>query len=248
MNKNNYFNFENKIALVTGASRGIGKAVALKLKETGAIVIGTATSEAGAELLNQELDLGLVLNVTDSASIEHGFNKISEKFGRAPDILVNNAGITRDNLFMRMKDDDWTEVLDTNLTGAFSLIKANIRSMIKARFGRVINIGSVVGSMGNAGQANYAAAKAGLLGLSKSLARELGSRNITVNTIAPGFIATDMTDKMTDSQKEKLEEQIPLQRLGSVEDIANAVIFLASPMADYITGETLHINGGMYMI
>lgn len=251
---NNYFDFSGKIALVSGASRGIGQAVAAKLAENGAIVIGTATTEAGALAISKDLSIftnpgkGLVLDVTNLDSVESTFDKINEFAGRPPDILINNAGIAKDNLLMRMKHDDWSLVIDTNLTGSYNLIKANVRSMVKARFGRIINIGSVVGTMGNPGQANYSAAKAGLLGLSKSLARELGSRGITVNTVAPGYIITDMTDKMSDDQKEQLEKQIPLQRLGTVDDIANAVLFLASPLADYISGETLHINGGMYMI
>ncbi len=243
------FSLDGKVALVTGASRGIGKAIASQLKALGATVIGTATSEHGAEKISDYLGeaKGLVLNVTDDASIAHLFEQIKREYGSI-DILVNNAGITRDNLFMRMKDDDWQDILDTNLTSVFKLSKAVIRPMMKKRTGRIINIGSVVGSMGNAGQVNYATAKAGLLGFTKSLAREVASRGITVNTIAPGFIDTDMTQTLTDEQKEGIFSQVPANRLGKPEEIANAVAFLASDTAAYITGETLHVNGGMYMI
>lgn len=243
-------NLSGKIALVTGASRGIGKAIAEKLVACGATVLGTATTEKGAEAISHYLGShgkGFMLNVTDDASIEATLNTIKSEFGDI-DILVNNAGITRDNLLMRMKDDEWQDILNTNLTSVFRLSKALMRSMMKKRYGRIITIGSVVGTMGNAGQANYAAAKAGLIGFSKSLAREVGSRGITVNVVAPGFIATDMTDALTDEQKALTLAQVPAGRLGSPEDIANAVAFLASDEAAYITGETLHVNGGMYMV
>ena len=243
-------NLSGKIALVTGASRGIGKAIAEKLVACGATVIGTATTEKGAEAISQYLDQngkGLALNVTDEASIESVISTIKAEFGDI-DILVNNAGITRDNLLMRMKDDEWQDILDTNLTSVFRLSKALMRTMMKKRYGRIITIGSVVGTMGNAGQANYAAAKAGLIGFSKSLAREVASRGITVNVVAPGFIATDMTAALTDEQKALTLAQVPVGRLGQPTEIANAVAFLASDEASYITGETLHVNGGMYMV
>ncbi|MDF7670997.1 3-oxoacyl-ACP reductase FabG [Orbaceae bacterium ESL0721] len=243
-------NLSGKIALVTGASRGIGKAIAEKLVACGATVVGTATTESGAEAISKYLGShgkGFALNVTDETSIESTLNAIKNEFGDI-DILVNNAGITRDNLLMRMKDDEWLDILNTNLTSIFRLSKALMRSMMKKRYGRIITIGSVVGTMGNAGQANYAAAKAGLIGFSKSLAREVGSRGITVNVVAPGFIATDMTDALTDEQKAATLAQVPMGRLGSPADIANAVAFLASDEAAYITGETLHVNGGMYMV
>ena len=243
-------NLSGKIALVTGASRGIGKAIAEKLVACGATVIGTATTEKGAEAISQYLDQngkGLALNVTDEASIESVISTIKAEFGDI-DILVNNAGITRDNLLMRMKEDEWQDILDTNLTSVFRLSKALIRTMMKKRYGRIITIGSVVGTMGNAGQANYAAAKAGLIGFSKSLAREVASRGITVNVVAPGFIETDMTAALTDEQKELTLAQVPAGRLGQPAEIANAVAFLASDEASYITGETLHVNGGMYMV
>jgi 3-oxoacyl-[acyl-carrier protein] reductase len=238
-----------KVALVTGASRGIGKAIATQLKSLGATVIGTATSENGAEKISEYLGEGhgLVLNVTDNDSIEALFAVIKEKFSHV-DILVNNAGITRDNLMMRMKEEEWNDIINTNLTSVFKLSKAVLRAMMKNRSGRIINIGSVVGTMGNAGQVNYATAKAGLLGFTKSLAREVASRGITVNTVAPGFIDTDMTQTLTDEQKEGIFAQVPANRLGKPEEIANAVAFLASDAAAYITGETLHVNGGMYMI
>ena len=243
-------NLSGKIALVTGASRGIGKAIAEKLVACGATVIGTATTEKGAEAISQYLDQngkGLALNVTDEASIESVISTVKAEFGDI-DILVNNAGITRDNLLMRMKEDEWQDILDTNLTSVFRLSKALMRTMMKKRYGRIITIGSVVGTMGNAGQANYAAAKAGLIGFSKSLAREVASRGITVNVVAPGFIATDMTAALTDEQKALTLAQVPVGRLGQPTEIANAVAFLASDEASYITGETLHVNGGMYMV
>lgn len=243
-------NLSGKIALVTGASRGIGRAIAEKLVACGATVIGTATTEKGAEAISQYLDKngkGLALNVTDEASIESVISTVKAEFGDI-DILVNNAGITRDNLLMRMKEDEWQDILDTNLTSVFRLSKALMRTMMKKRYGRIITIGSVVGTMGNAGQANYAAAKAGLIGFSKSLAREVASRGITVNVVAPGFIATDMTAALTDEQKALTLAQVPVGRLGQPTEIANAVAFLASDEASYITGETLHVNGGMYMV
>lgn len=242
--------FEGKIALVTGASRGIGKAIALTLTARGATVIGTATSEKGAEAITAYLDgkgKGLALNVTDAASIEETLTKIREEFGEI-DILVNNAGITRDNLLMRMKEEEWQDIIDTNLSSVYRLSKAVLRAMMKKRCGRIISIASVVGVMGNAGQANYAAAKAGLIGFSKSLAREVASRGITVNVVAPGFIETDMTKALTDEQRAGILSQVPADRLGDAQEIASAVAFLASDEAAYITGETLHVNGGMYMI
>jgi 3-oxoacyl-[acyl-carrier protein] reductase len=243
-------NLSGKIALVTGASRGIGKAIAEKLVACGATVVGTATTEKGAQAISEYLGAkgkGFALNVTDEASIESVINMIKTEFGDI-DILVNNAGITRDNLLMRMKEDEWQDILDTNLTSVFRLSKALMRTMMKKRYGRIITIGSVVGTMGNAGQANYAAAKAGLIGFSKSLAREVASRGITVNVVAPGFIATDMTEALTDEQKALTLTQVPAGRLGEPAEIANAVAFLASDEASYITGETLHVNGGMYMV
>ncbi|PHM33462.1 3-oxoacyl-ACP reductase FabG [Xenorhabdus innexi] len=242
--------FDGRIALVTGASRGIGRAIAELLAERGALVIGTATSENGAEAISAYLGdkgKGFVLNVTDSASIEQALSNIRAEFGEI-DILVNNAGITRDNLLMRMKDDEWQGIVDTNLSSIFRLSKAVMRSMMKKRYGRIISIGSVVGTMGNAGQANYAAAKAGVIGFSKSLAREVASRGITVNVIAPGFIETDMTRALTDEQRAGILSDVPANRLGNANEIASAVAFLASDEAAYITGETLHVNGGMYMI
>jgi len=243
------FSLTGKVALVTGASRGIGKAIATQLQALGATVVGTATSDHGAEKISEYLGAGngLVLNVTSDDSITAMFATIKAAHGSI-DILVNNAGITRDNLFMRMKDDEWQNVIDTNLTSIFKVSKAAIRPMMKKRNGRIINIGSVVGSMGNAGQVNYATSKAGLLGFTKSLAREVASRGITVNTIAPGFIDTDMTQSLTDEQKEGIFSQVPANRLGKPEEIASTVAFLASDAAAYITGETIHVNGGMYMV
>ncbi|MDC9589641.1 MULTISPECIES: 3-oxoacyl-ACP reductase FabG [Xenorhabdus] len=242
--------FDGKIALVTGASRGIGRAIAELLVERGACVVGTATSEKGAEAISAFLGdkgKGFVLNVTDSESIENALSNIRAEFGEI-DILINNAGITRDNLLMRMKDDEWQDIIDTNLSSIFRLSKAVMRSMMKKRYGRIISIGSVVGTMGNAGQANYTAAKAGVIGFSKSLAREVASRGITVNVVAPGFIETDMTRALTDEQRAGISAGIPANRLGDAKEIASAVAFLASDEAAYITGETLHVNGGMYMI
>jgi len=243
---------EGKVALVTGATRGIGRSIALSLGEQGATVIGTATSENGAETISGFLKeagisgKGIVLNVTDNDAIETAVSAIEAEFG-APDILVNNAGITRDNLLMRMKDEEWDDIINTNLTPIFKLSKRCLRAMTKARWGRIITITSVVGAMGNAGQTNYAAAKAGVIGFSKSLAREVGARGITVNTVAPGFIDTDMTSSLAEAHKTALLEQVPAKRLGQPEEIAAAVSFLASPNAGYVTGETLHVNGGMYM-
>ncbi|MFT5548800.1 MAG: 3-oxoacyl-[acyl-carrier protein] reductase [Candidatus Azotimanducaceae bacterium] len=242
----------NQIALVTGASRGIGLAIAYALGNQKAIVIGTATSEVGAQIISDRfkengiIGTGMVLNVADAESIKACLKKINEDYS-SPDILVNNAGVTRDTLLMAMKDEQWDEIINTNLTSIFRMTKAVVRPMMKKRTGRIINISSVVGSTGNPGQTNYAAAKAGLVGFSKSLAREIGSRNITVNTVSPGFIDTDMTKGLGDDQKKALTEQIPLGRLGSVDDIAAAVLFLASPSAGYITGENIHVNGGMFM-
>jgi len=240
---------ESKIALVTGASRGIGRAIAEKLVANGAFVIGTATSQSGADAISEYLGSqgkGLVLNVTDPESIKALFNDI-KAFGDV-DVLVNNAGITRDNLLMRMKDEEWDDIIETNLSSLFRLSKPCLRGMMKKRWGRIISIGSVVGTMGNAGQANYAAAKAGLIGFTKSLAREVASRGVTVNAVAPGFIETDMTGKLDNDQKDGIMSQVPMARLGSPNEIAAAVAFLASVDAGYITGETLHVNGGMYMV
>lgn len=238
-----------KIALVTGASRGIGRAIAEELVNKGFTVIGTATSEKGADAISDYLGengKGFVLNVTSLESINALLEQIKQQFGDI-DVLVNNAGITRDNLMMRMKEEDWDIILQTNLSSVFHLSKAVLRSMMKKRFGRIISIGSVVGSMGNPGQANYCAAKAGIIGFSKALAKEVASRGITVNVVAPGFIATDMTDALTEEQKAATLAQVPAGRLGEPKDIAKAVAFLASDDAAYITGETLHVNGGMYM-
>ncbi|MBS0224872.1 MAG: 3-oxoacyl-ACP reductase FabG [Proteobacteria bacterium] len=241
---------ENEVALVTGASRGIGAAIADELAARGAIVIGTATSESGATAIGERLKAagghGRVLNVTEEGAIEALIDGIQKEFGKL-DILVNNAGITRDNLLMRMKDEDWQAILDTNLTSVYRASKAVMRGMMKARKGRIINIASVIGVTGNAGQANYAAAKAGIIAFSKSLAREIGSRGITVNVVAPGFIATDMTRDLPEEAKAAMLQQIALGRLGEPADIARAVAFLAGPDAAYITGDTLHVNGGMYM-
>ena len=244
------FDFSGKVVLVTGASRGIGRSVAESFAAGGATVIGTATSEGGAARISEYLGdkgQGMVLNVTDAASIEQLFKDIKAAHGDI-DVLINNAGITRDNLMMRMKDDEWQSIIDTNLTSIFRTSKAVLRAMMKKRNGRIVNIGSVVGTMGNAGQANYAAAKAGLIGFTKSLAREVASRGITVNTVAPGFIQTDMTEELTDDQKAGIMSQVPANRLGKPEEIAAAVAFLASEQAAYINGETLHVNGGMYMV
>lgn len=243
---------EHKIALITGASRGIGKAVALELGRQGATVIGTATSENGADYINQYLNeahisgMGLVMDVNNTEHINSGIETIQKSLGEVA-ILVNNAGITRDNLLARMKDDEWDAVLQTNLKSVFYLSRAVLRAMMKARSGRIINISSIVSATGNPGQTNYAAAKAGMIGFSKSLAKEIGSRNITVNCVAPGFIDTDMTRALTAEQQQSLMQHIPLGRLGLPEDVAAAVAFLASPAANYITGATLHVNGGMYM-
>ena len=240
---------QGKIALVTGATRGIGRAVAEELASKGAFVIGTATSEKGAGSISAylgEKGRGLVLNVADQASIDAVLEYIKQEFGDI-DILVNNAGITRDNLLMRMKDEEWFDILQTNLSSVYHLSKAMLRSMMKKRFGRIINIGSVVGSSGNPGQSNYCAAKAGLIGFSKALAKEVASRGITVNVVAPGFIATDMTEVLSEELKNNLLTQIPAGRLGEPKDIAKAVAFLASDDAAYINGTTLHVNGGMYM-
>lgn len=242
-----------EIALVTGASRGIGRAIALLLAQRGATVVGTATTEAGAQGISQWLreaglkGRGLILNVANAESVEAALKDIEGREG-SPGILVNNAGITRDNLLMRMKADEWDEIVNTNLGSVYRLSKAVLRGMMKARRGRIISIASVVGVMGNAGQTNYAAAKAGIIGFTKSLAREIGSRGITVNVVAPGFIATDMTAQLSAEQQQGLIQQIALGRLGSADDIASAVAFLASPQAGYITGETLHVNGGMHMV
>jgi 3-oxoacyl-[acyl-carrier protein] reductase len=242
----------DKVALVTGTTRGIGRAIAISLGEQGATVIGTATSESGAATIstfladNNIAGAGMVLNVTDDDSIEAVVAEIESSFA-APDILVNNAGITRDNLLMRMKDDEWDDIMNTNLRPIYKISKRCLRAMTKMRWGRIINITSVVGVMGNAGQTNYAAAKAGVIGFSKSLAREVGVRGITVNSVAPGFIDTDMTSGLSDEHKDTLLQNVPVKRLGEPEEIAAAVRFLASPDAGYITGETLNVNGGMYM-
>ena len=245
-------NLNEKVALVTGATRGIGAAIAEALGKAGATVIGTATSEAGAASISQQFadkninGSGMVLNVTDAESVTAVIKSITEQFS-APTILVNNAGITKDNILMRMKEDEWMDVIDTNLTSVFRLAKGCVRPMTKARWGRIINISSVVGAMGNAGQSNYSASKAGVGGFTRALAKELGSRNITVNTVAPGFIDTDMTKDLPEASKEAMLTQIPLARLGAPEEIAAVVCFLAGDAAGYITGETIHVNGGMYM-
>lgn len=238
-----------EIALVTGASRGIGAAIAATLAAAGATVVGTATSEAGARGISDTLadnGRGIVLDIADPDSVQAAIANILKDEG-SPTILVNNAGITRDNLLLRMKPDEWDDVLSTNLSGVYRVCKACLRGMMKARKGRIINISSVIGVTGNAGQSNYAAAKAGIIGFSKSLAREIGSRNITVNVVAPGFIDTDMTRVLSEDQRNAMLSQIPLGRLGEGDDIASAVLFLASPAGGYITGETLHVNGGMLM-
>ena len=245
-------NDQSKIALVTGASRGIGAAIADELGAAGYIVVGTATSQSGADKISQRLasdksvGAGMVLDVTQPESIEKLLKAVVEKFG-APTILVNNAGITKDNILMRMKEDEWLDVVNTNLTAVFRLSKACVRPMTKARWGRIVNISSVVGSMGNGGQSNYSASKAGVEGFGRALAKELGSRSVTVNTVAPGFIDTDMTRDLPEANKDALLSQIPLARLGLPSEIAAVVRFLVSDAAGYITGETIHVNGGMYM-
>lgn len=238
-----------QVALVTGASRGIGAAIARRLAESGANVVGTATSAEGAAAISAELGgrgRGLVLNVSSEQSVAEAMANIQGAEG-APAVVVNNAGITRDNLLMRMKQEEWDDVISTNLSGVFRISKAVLRGMMKARYGRIVNIASVIGIMGNAGQANYGAAKAGIVGFTKSLAREVGSRNITANVVAPGFIDTDMTRVLAEAQRDSMLAQVPLGRLGTAEDIALAVAFLVSPAGSYITGETLHVNGGMLM-
>ena len=243
---------QDKVVLVTGASRGIGAAIADELGAAGATVVGTATSESGAGRISERFagkgitGQGMVLNVSDQESVDSLLAAINEQYG-APTVLVNNAGITKDNILMRMKDDEWFDVIDTNLSSIYRLSKACVRGMAKARWGRIINITSVIGSMGNAGQSNYAATKAGAAGMARALAKELGSRNITVNSVAPGFIQTDMTDELGDDAKSSLLSMVPLARLGQPEEIAQVVSFLASDAAAYITGETIHVNGGMYM-
>lgn len=243
---------DGKVALVTGASRGIGHAIAAALARAGATVIGTATTQSGADAIRQEMassgwkGTGLAMNVNDPAQVDTGIESIQAQYGNIA-ILVNNAGITRDNLLLRMKDEEWDDIMATNLKSVFRLSKAVVRGMMKVRSGRIINITSVIGATGNAGQTNYAAAKSGVAGFSKALAREVGSRNITVNCVAPGFIDTDMTRALADEQRKSLLTQIPLGRLGNVDDVAQAVLFLASPGASYITGCTLHVNGGMHM-
>ena len=242
---------DNAVALVTGASRGIGKAIATRLAQDGAKVVGTATSAAGAEAIGAYLQpwngAGHVLDVRDPAAVDALVAEVAKSFGTVT-ILVNNAGVTRDTLLLRMKDEDWTQVLETDLNSVFRLSKAVVPGMMKARHGRIVSIGSVVGTMGNAGQANYAAAKAGLIGFSKALAREIGSRNITVNVVAPGFVETDMTKDLKEDTRAALLQQMSVRRLGAPEDIAAAVAYLASIEAGYVTGETLHVNGGMYMV
>ncbi len=242
----------DKVALVTGASRGIGAAIAEQLGKAGATVIGTATSQSGAEKISARFTelgirgVGKVLNVTDADSVANLLKEVGDEFG-APAILVNNAGITKDNLLMRMSDEEWFDVINTNLSAIYRLSKGVLRGMMKARWGRIINISSVVGAMGNPGQSNYAATKAGVSGFARSLAAEVGSRNITVNTVAPGFIDTDMTKVLPEEQKQQLMSRIPLGRLGAPEEIASVVVFLAGDAGSYISGETIHVNGGMYM-
>jgi len=245
-------NIDGLVCLVTGASRGLGAAIADQLGEMGGTIIGTATSAAGADAISARFvskgysGTGMLLNVTDDESVAEVIKAINEQFG-AVGILVNNAGITRDTLLMRMKDEDWDAIMDTNLKSAFRMSKACLRGMMKARYGRIVNISSIVGITGNAGQANYAAAKAGMIGFSRSMAQEVASRNITVNVVAPGFIKSDMTDGLSEDQKQALMQKIPMARLGVPEDIAGAVAFLISPYADYITGTVINVNGGMYM-
>ncbi len=245
--------FSGKIAFITGATRGIGKAIALELGRQGATIIGTATSAEGAEKIDKLFESegisgeGFVLDIADPAAIEAIFTEVSEKIGH-PHILINNAGITQDNLFLRMKPEQWNSVINTNLNSLYYLTKLSVRSMLKARWGRIINITSVVGVSGNPGQANYCAAKAGMIGFSKSLAQEFGAKGITVNCIAPGFIDSDMTSQLTESQREAIINAIPMGRIGAPEDIANAVAFLADEKANYITGQTIHVNGGMLML
>ncbi len=245
-------NIDGLVCLVTGASRGLGAAIANQLGEMGGIVIGTATSTTGADAISERFaakgfsGAGMVLNVTDDDSVADVLKAVNEQFG-AVGVLVNNAGITRDALLMRMKDEDWDAILDTNLKSTFRMSKACLRGMMKARFGRIVNISSIVGITGNPGQTNYAAAKAGMIGFSRSMAQEVASRNITVNVVAPGFIKSDMTDGLNEDQKQVLMQKIPMARLGSPEDIAGAVAFLVSPYADYITGTVINVNGGMYM-
>ena len=244
---------DGKLVLVTGASRGIGKAIALTLGGAGATIIGTATTESGADNIskvfveNKLFGKGIKLDVTDNEQISNLLKAVNEDFGSF-DILVNNAGITRDNILLRMKEDEWEDIIDTNLTSIYKMSKSVLRGMIKNRSGRIISITSVVGAMGNAGQSNYAAAKAGMIGFTKSLAREVGVRGITVNAVAPGFIKTDMTDNLPNDQKEALASQIPMGRLGTADEVANAVLFLAGDGGSYITGQTLHVNGGMYTV
>ena len=242
---------EGKLALVTGASRGIGRGIAVALARAGATVVGTSTTEAGAASITSELTgagsgTGVVMNVNDAASVDSALATLQKQYGDVA-ILVNNAGVTRDNLLLRMKDEEWDDIITTDLKSVYRLSKAVLRGMMKVRYGRIVNITSVVGVMGNAGQTNYAAAKAGVAGFSRALAREVGSRNITVNCVAPGFIDTDMTRALTENQRAALLGQIPLGRLGDVADVAHTVVFLASPGAAYITGSTLHVNGGMHM-
>ncbi len=240
---------EGQVALVTGATRGIGAAIAATLADGGATVVGTATSEKGADAISAALGdrgRGLVMNIADGQSVDDAMADIQKKEG-APAIVVNNAGITKDNLLMRMNAEQWDDVISTNLSGVYRVCKASLRGMMKARYGRIVNIASVIGVMGNAGQANYAAAKAGIIGFSKSIAREVGSRNITVNVVAPGFIDTDMTRVLPEAQRESMLTQVPIGRLGEPDDIAASVAFLVSPGGAYITGETLHVNGGMLM-
>lgn len=246
-------NLDNKIVLVTGASRGIGQAIALALGNAGATVIGTATSENGADAITSILKdnkingQGMELNVANNNQIKDVMDKIVEKYGSV-DILINNAGITRDNLLMRMKEDEWDDIMNTNLASVYKMSKSVLRGMMKKKAGRIISIASVVGAMGNAGQTNYAAAKAGIMGFTKSLAREVGARGITVNAVAPGFIKTDMTDSLPEEQREALSKQIPMGRLGATEEIAGTVLFLASDAGAYITAQTIHVNGGMYTV